>query len=89
LDLQPFDLRLCIESAIDVVATKALSQGLDLAYYIAPSVPVTAIADVTRVRQILTNLLSNGIKFTSKGEVIVMLEATQIGNQTTPIYIDL
>jgi signal transduction histidine kinase len=83
LDLQPFDLRHCIESSMDVVAVKALSQGLDLAYFAPPLVPVMAVADVTRVRQILTNLLSNAVKFTAKGEVVITVEATALEVRST------
>lgn len=78
LDFQPFDLRHCIESAMDVVAVKALAQGLALAYIAPVSVPVMAVADVTRVRQILTNLLSNAVKFTARGEVVVSVTATAL-----------
>jgi signal transduction histidine kinase/DNA-binding response OmpR family regulator len=84
LDLQPFDIRHCIESSMDVVAVKALSQGIDLAYFTPTSIPVTAIADVTRVRQILTNLLSNAVKFTAKGEVVVTVESTVLSDDQLP-----
>jgi CheY-like chemotaxis protein len=78
LALEPFDVRHCIESAMDVVAVRALAQGLDLIYDAPASVPVVAVADVTRVRQILTNLLGNAVKFTAKGEVVVTVESTRL-----------
>ncbi|NOZ27177.1 MAG: PAS domain S-box protein [Chloroflexi bacterium] len=71
LEYQPFDLRTCIEEALDLVATKAAEKGLDLAYLIDNDVPTTPISDATRVRQILVNLLSNAVKFTHEGEVVV------------------
>ncbi|RMG45226.1 MAG: PAS domain S-box protein [Acidobacteria bacterium] len=71
LEQQPFDLRDCVEEALDLVATKAAEKRLDLAYLIDPSVPGTLIGDVTRLRQILVNLLSNAVKFTHQGEVVV------------------
>ncbi|HEY5596051.1 MAG TPA: GAF domain-containing protein, partial [Candidatus Bipolaricaulota bacterium] len=71
LEQQPFDLRECLETALDLVAGRAVDRGLDLAYLIDDDVPVAVRGDVTRLRQILLNLLSNAIKFTNKGEVVL------------------
>lgn len=78
LEHHPFHVVECVESAIDLVATKASQKGLEIASHVAPSVPATLIGDVTRLRQILVNLLSNAVKFTSQGEVIVRVTAHPI-----------
>lgn len=75
LEAQPFDLRDCLEGALDLLATRAAEKGLDLAYWIAPQTPETIVGDVTRLRQILVNLISNAVKFTEKGEVVVEVKA--------------
>lgn len=74
LEHQPFDLRTCIEGALDLLAPKAAEKGLDLGYLVAPDVPAALYGDVTRLRQVLVNLLSNAVKFTEQGEVVVMVE---------------
>jgi signal transduction histidine kinase/CheY-like chemotaxis protein len=71
IEKQPFDLRDCVEAALDLVAPKAAEKGLDLAYLFSPDTPAGLVTDVTRVRQILVNLLSNAVKFTAQGEVVV------------------
>ena len=73
LDLEQvaFDLRECIEGALDLVAMAAGKKGLDLAYVIETNVPQRIVSDPTRLRQILLNLLNNAIKFTERGEVIL------------------
>ncbi len=71
LEEQPFNLRSSIESALDLVASFASAKGLELAYIINSQTTEAIVGDVTRLRQILANLLSNGVKFTEKGEVIV------------------
>ena len=71
LEHQPFDLRGCIESALDLVVPGAANKGLELAYQIAEEVPATIAGDVTRLRQILLNLLNNAVKFTEKGEIVL------------------
>ncbi len=76
LEHQPFDLRDCIEGALDLLAPKAAEKSLDLAYLMGPRTPSTIFGDVTRVRQILVNLLSNAVKFTEKGEVVVSVQST-------------
>ena len=70
MEAQPFDLRQCLESAVDLVAVKAGEKGLELACLIEENAPPTLIGDVTRLRQILVNLLNNAIKFTETGEVV-------------------
>ncbi|OCR02667.1 hypothetical protein BCD67_15905 [Oscillatoriales cyanobacterium USR001] len=75
LEEQPFDLRDCIETALDLLAPKAAEKSLDLAYIIDGDAPNTIIGDIGRLRQILVNLLSNAIKFTDKGEVVVSVTA--------------
>jgi PAS domain S-box-containing protein len=74
LETQPFDLRECVESAVDLLAGKAREKGLDLACLVASDVPSALLGDVTRLRQVLVNLLGNAIKFTEQGEVVVTVE---------------
>jgi PAS domain S-box-containing protein len=71
LESIPFRLRDTIHAMIASVALLAEKKGLELAYHIPPDVPDRVKGDPGRLRQILTNLLSNSIKFTSAGEVIV------------------
>ena len=78
LEMQPFDLRDCVEDSLDLLASKAAEKGLDLAYLIENNTPSTVIGDVTRLRQILTNLINNAIKFTEKGEVFVSISGIKI-----------
>jgi GAF domain-containing protein/CheY-like chemotaxis protein len=75
IESHPFDLRECVESAVDVVSARALEKHLEVAYLFEGGVPAGVRGDVTRLRQILLNLLSNGIKFTDAGEVVVTVSA--------------
>jgi len=75
LEHQPFDLRECLESALDLVATRATEKGVDLAYLVDDQVPAGVYGDVTRLRQVLVNLLSNAVKFTEQGEVVIVVAA--------------
>src|SRR6266545_1432237 len=86
LEQQPFDLRDCLEGALDLLAPRAAEKHIDLAYMIVDHVPHTLLGDVTRLRQILVNLLSNAIKFTQAGEVVVTIMAHVLHDQTHEIY---
>jgi signal transduction histidine kinase/CheY-like chemotaxis protein len=69
LESHPFDLRGCIEDSLDLVAARAAEKGLELAYFLEDGFPEKVVGDVTRLRQVLVNLLGNAVKFTEKGEV--------------------
>ena len=73
LERVSFNLRDCVEGALDLVAMTAARKGLDLAYYIEPSVPASLVTDATRLRQVLLNLINNAVKFTEKGEVVLTI----------------
>lgn len=73
LERVSFNLRDCVEGALDLVAMTAARKGLDLAYFIEPSVPASLITDATRLRQVLLNLINNAVKFTEKGEVVLTI----------------
>jgi PAS domain S-box-containing protein len=75
LESQPFDVRECVEGALDLVATRAAEKGLDLAYLVGDGTPAAIVGDVTRLRQVLLNLLSNAVKFTERGEVVLSVSA--------------
>lgn len=77
LEEEAFDLEEIAKEAMEIVAPLAQEKQLDLSYYIAPELPTTLVGDKKRLRQVLSNLVSNGIKFTSQGgvDVEVALEA--------------
>jgi CheY-like chemotaxis protein/nitrogen-specific signal transduction histidine kinase len=84
LEKEPFDLRRCIEECLDLLAAKAAEKGLDIAYQMEDGIPTQVVGDVMRLRQVLVNLLSNGVKFTSSGEVVVQVKTLSApsGKQT-------
>ena len=71
LEHHPFELHTCIEEALDLLAPKAAEKRLDLSYVVEDSIPKILVSDVTRLRQILVNLIGNAVKFTAAGEVAV------------------
>ncbi len=75
IEAHPFDLRECVESALDLIGSRAAERGLDLAYLFEGDVPAALDGDVTRLRQILLNLLANAVKFTETGEVVLTVSA--------------
>ena len=81
---RPLDLSDCIESSLDLLAPRAAEKGLDLVYVMAEDVPRGILGDATRLRQILVNLVGNGVKFTEQGEVVVAVTAEQTGNDKQP-----
>ncbi|HKW83619.1 MAG TPA: response regulator, partial [Burkholderiaceae bacterium] len=75
IESQPFDLRECVEAVLDLVAPRAADKQLDLVYLFEGDVPAALAGDVTRLRQILLNLLANAVKFTEAGEVVLSVSA--------------
>jgi signal transduction histidine kinase/CheY-like chemotaxis protein len=74
LENQPLDLVKCAEDAVDLLSTRAAEKGLELAVEIHPSIPRWIFGDVTRLRQVLVNLVSNAVKFTATGEVVLTVQ---------------
>ena len=74
LDAAPFPLRDAVGDTLKAFAWKAHSKGLELACDIRPDVPDALLGDAGRLRQVLTNLVGNAIKFTDRGEVVVRAE---------------
>ncbi len=81
LEYLPFNLRDCIEDSLNLLASKAVENGLDLSYFIQEDVPIYIKGDVTRLRQILINLVNNGIKFTDKGEIFIFVSSNKISSK--------
>jgi GAF domain-containing protein/CheY-like chemotaxis protein len=80
IESQPFDLRECVESALDLVSARAAEKNLDIAYLFEGDVPAVVRGDVTRLRQVLLNLLSNAVKFTDHGEVVLGVSSRPAAN---------
>lgn len=75
IESHPFDLRDCVEAALDLVSTRATEKQLDIAYVFEGDVPAAVSGDLARLRQILLNLLSNAVKFTEAGEVVLTVSS--------------
>jgi signal transduction histidine kinase/DNA-binding response OmpR family regulator len=77
LEMFAFNLRECVEQVIDHYAERAQEKGLELVYHIDARVPVHVRGDPVRLRQILSNLVNNAVKFTERGEVCVAVKLQQ------------
>ena len=79
LEKEPVDLRACVEGALDIVAPRAWEKEIELGCLIDEDVPAGIVGDAARLRQVLLNLVSNAIKFTEEGEVVVHVDAEPTG----------
>ena len=89
LEKQPFSLRTCIEESLDLVASRASAKGLTLACFVEDEVPNLIEGDITRVRQILVNLVGNAVKFTEQGEVVVYASCETLPDKKHEIQISV
>jgi PAS domain S-box-containing protein len=86
LECRSFDLRNGVEDSLDLVAANAAEKGLEVVCIFENNVPDIVIGDVTRLRQILVNLLGNAVKFTDKGEVVLAISSLPLGPEKIELY---
>lgn len=92
LDPAPFELTSAFEDVVTLVSTKAAEKDLELILRIDPNLPKMLVGDVGRLRQIITNLLGNAVKFTEKGHVFVNVEGKTSPNnddKTTELKVSI
>ena len=73
LEKAPFELALCVEEALDLFAPTAAAKRLEIGYHVEQDVPPWIVGDVTRLRQIIVNLVNNAIKFTPTGSISIQV----------------
>ncbi|HIJ65776.1 MAG TPA: response regulator [Candidatus Hydrogenedentes bacterium] len=83
----PFDLEVTIGDVVELLSTRAEEKGLALIMRYAPDAPRRIVGDAGRIRQILTNLVGNAIKFTHKGHVLVNTECLGLTNEQAIIRV--
>ncbi|MGV8120208.1 MAG: response regulator [Candidatus Xenobiia bacterium LiM19] len=77
----PLNLRNCVEDAIDMVSAIAGQKGIEILFSMEDNVPETILGDITRLRQVLINLLGNAVKFTEQGEIEIIIRSTSISDE--------
>jgi len=73
-DPKPFNFRMCIEDVAALLRSQAQKKGIELNVEIEPALPELLVGDAARIRQILINLVGNGLKFTDQGRVTIGVE---------------
>jgi PAS domain S-box-containing protein len=81
LNSVPLAIDECVQGLVELLAPKAYEKGIEIAWAVDPSVPRQLMGDEVRVRQIVTNLVGNAIKFTDSGGVLVTVARTRIANR--------
>ena len=79
LDPEPFSVRDCAEDVAALMGQRAKDKGLDLIVDVDPALPEHVVGDVGRIRQILTNLVGNAVKFTARGAVVLKVDGRPSG----------
>jgi len=80
----PFNIRQTLDETASIFSTRAADKMLYFNIYMGPTVPLAIDGDPTRIRQVLTNLLSNAFKFTDEGSVIVNVTLQESDNNNSP-----
>lgn len=86
-DMQPFEVRDALRQAVRTIGMKAYEKGLEVIVSAAPDVPQRLIGDITRVKQVMINLLGNAIKFTQQGEIELRAELTDPVEGRTGLHV--
>jgi PAS domain S-box-containing protein len=86
METQPYHLRQCIEEALDLLVSRASEKGLEMIYMVDGLAPQTVIGDITRLRQVLVNLLANAVKFTEQGEIVLSVISQQLDHSRYQLY---
>jgi PAS domain S-box-containing protein len=81
-----FSLRDCIGDTLKTLALRAHKKGIELAYDIPQEVPDNLVGDPSRLRQVIVNIVGNGIKFTEKGEVVVQVGLEEQGDDEVALH---
>jgi signal transduction histidine kinase/PleD family two-component response regulator len=84
-----FDLRSTLENTIDLLAERAETKQIELVLQVAPEVPPRLLGDPGRLRQVLTNLLGNAIKFTEGGEVVLTVAREHLHDGAVVLRFDV
>ncbi|MEA5488405.1 MULTISPECIES: PAS domain-containing protein [Pseudanabaena] len=82
IEESPFKLQQCIEEVLELMSSRTAEKFLELVTFVSLDVPQLLLGDYTRLRQILVNLVSNAIKFTESGEVVITVTSRLIDYQT-------
>jgi len=86
IDKTEFDLRECVEGALQTLALRANQKGLELLCEVTPEVSENVVGDKGRLRQILLNLIGNALKFTSSGEVALKVQTDLVDDKTSLVH---
>ena len=85
----PFDLRVAVEEVANILLPKADAQKIELIFRYAPDLPEQVVGDPGRIRQVITNLANNAIKFTQHGYVFINVETIQKSRQNVTFRISV
>jgi CheY-like chemotaxis protein/nitrogen-specific signal transduction histidine kinase len=86
LDISEFDLQDTLSNTMRALATRADEKGLELTWETLPDLPARLVGDPGRLRQVLLNLVGNGIKFSERGEVDLRVEIESQGEDWTVLH---
>jgi signal transduction histidine kinase/CheY-like chemotaxis protein/ligand-binding sensor domain-containing protein len=89
LEVAPFPLHQSLEESVGLFQLVAADKGLRLACVLAPGLPAYVAGDDTRLRQVVLNLISNALKFTSAGEVVLSASAEPLDDSSYAITIEV
>ncbi len=78
LEERAFDVYPCLREAVDMIAAQAVEKDIEVGVYVAPAVPPRVVGDAARLKQVLLNLMSNAIKFTHEGGVVLTASAERL-----------
>ena len=85
----PFDIRAAFQDVVERLARRADEKGLELACLVPSTVPETVMGDPAAIRQVLTNLVANAIKFTDTGDVLVCAELEEESAETAVVRLEV
>ncbi len=85
LEHRPFEISSCVEETLDLFAGQAAARHIEVAHHIDADVPAVVLGDVNRLRQVLSNLINNAIKFTPKGSVTLTVSLARDEAHPAPL----